>query len=90
MELKEFLLRFLPEYDRKVQEAKCNNYDDFDELDGAVILYMHWQNKHFAEALENFATLLCEKQKAGCYERVFEKLSHDSVFDAERPKFESL
>jgi DNA-directed RNA polymerase alpha subunit len=49
MELKEFLIKFLPDYEAKLTEVKGDTNDE------KVIQYLFWQQKHFPEALQNFA-----------------------------------
>jgi hypothetical protein len=52
MELKEFLIKFLPDYEAKLTEVKGDTNDE------KVIQYLFWQQKHFHEALQNFADSL--------------------------------
>ena len=54
MDLNTFLEKFLPDYEAKTNDGTGQN---------------EFVNKHFPEALENFARLLCEKQRLWCAER---------------------
>jgi hypothetical protein len=91
MELKEFLKKFLPDYDGKISEVKG------DDLDEQVALYMHWQNKYFPESFENFADSICEKQRKICADLANDilfrhyfptNLEYRSILECEQPKIE--
>jgi hypothetical protein len=93
MELKEFLKKYLPDYKAKIEDAKGGI-----ELDEQVGLYMHWQNKVFSEALQNFTDIILYKQRKYCaeYYQANEPYEHqenwfyNGISECEQPEIEEL
>jgi predicted metal-dependent phosphoesterase TrpH len=82
MELKEFMLKFLPGYEAKIKEVTC-------ETNVAVqaFWYRYFQDKHFPEALQAFADRICEAQRK---ESARAWLYRASIEKAKQPKIEEL
>jgi len=59
MELKEFLVKFLSDYDKKRNVIL--------QLERMKIgLYFDFISEHFPEALQNYTDRICEKQRENC------------------------
>ncbi|MDR1554207.1 MAG: hypothetical protein LBS69_12235 [Prevotellaceae bacterium] len=78
MEIKEFIEKFLPEYEA------IKNAEDVNLLEEERLFH----ERHFPEALQNFADRICEKQKARCAQSDLKK--HAAVLFVEQPKIEEL
>jgi hypothetical protein len=87
---KEFLQKFLPNYEEKIKEL-----DNEENLVTRGLRYRHFQDKYFPEALKNYTRLLCDMQKETCV-RAWRKCDKFNdyiptvLFNAEQPKIESL
>jgi hypothetical protein len=57
MELKEFLIKFLPDYEDKIKEVVAEK-----NITARTFAYWDFQRKHFPEALQNFADRICDEQ----------------------------
>jgi hypothetical protein len=77
MKLKEFLEKFLPDYDGKykvIKEEVANNLE-MDLNSGLVrVLTLSGMQRYFPEALQNFADKICEKQNQCCADFIAERL----------------
>ena len=91
MELKDFLEKFLPDYEAKFQ-VKLENapyfYDDFKAE-------LFAQNDLFPEALQHFADKICEKQIQFCAEVVLANTDWeiddcDILYAANNPNIDEL
>jgi len=92
MDIQQFLENYLPNYEEKSKNA-------FHRTMESKTLSRHekmiWNEKHFAEALENYHNLICEKQRENCANAYLEYNGDDcdmetvsSVIDrAKQPKF---
>jgi RNA binding exosome subunit len=100
MELKEFLEKFLPDYEERYEEGMTEapgHYGD-DHKKFWIFNYL------FSETLQNFADKICEKQRDNCVEYLegADKLLNENgdcyscisssewLEDAEQPKIEEL
>jgi hypothetical protein len=63
MNINEFLKKFLPDY-----EAKKQAYHPDEEFYTGVT----FKDKHFPEALQNFADRICEAQKRKCGDAIMD------------------
>ena len=85
MELKEFLKKFLPDYDKKIEEAR----------DSVACTWSLFYETHFPEALQNFADKICERQREKCarewqFAGKDEITCFDRILNANQPKIEEL
>jgi|GEM_PF-6117863 hypothetical protein len=69
-DLREFMERYLPDYEEKKNVAKKSHTPFYDECFGCVkdILgdEFEFAQKHFLEALSNYTKIICEKQREIC------------------------
>ncbi|MDR2586387.1 MAG: hypothetical protein LBC84_09285 [Prevotellaceae bacterium] len=94
MELKDFLIKFLPDYTERLEtfrqpRIKANTWD--------TPSYNEFCVDHFHEALQNYTDKICQMQRMNCaenyideYEVQFEKVVYDAIMTAEQPKIKEL
>jgi len=78
MTLNKFLLKFLPDYKEKNNDAMYNG------MVNAKLSYheqMRWNEKYFPEAIQNFADKICEKQRGNCADAYFKQEDGNSLYD---------
>ena len=95
MELREFLEKFLPDYEKKEIDFTIN------EIGLPFRIKVESQKffeKHFAEALQNFADKICEKQRENSKASYWNvaNIGYDinivfqMILNAEQPKIDEL
>jgi hypothetical protein len=94
MELKEFLEKFLPDYEEKKQiflNSKCGKDHRVFECEGVF----YFNAAHFEEALLNYTDILCERQREICakgydYRRVSQdaRKMHYAIMQMEAPNID--
>jgi DNA-binding protein Fis len=103
MELKEFLEKFLPDFNAKELDFTVNELGLHFRI---KVESDKFYEKYFPEAIQNFADKLCEKQRENCYGEVlrypYEIYDEDMketnlceiadivLHDAEQPEIEEL
>lgn len=96
----EFLKRFLPNHDKRLEEALIG----FKSSQMVMLIKAGFISNHFEEALQNFTDKICEAQRKKCAN--YAKCKHDndvfssrstsihsimdSILNAEQPKIEDL
>ncbi|MDR1223259.1 MAG: hypothetical protein LBL07_10360 [Tannerella sp.] len=92
MNINEFLKKFLPDYEAKKQA--CHPDEEF--YTGVT-----FKDKHFPEALQNFADRICEEQRGSCriayrrfaddyYEGGYDYDLYLTIRDCEQPEIDRL
>ena len=100
MKIYEFLERFLTDFNEKEIDFTIN---EIGLLFRIKVESQKFYEKHFPEALQNFADKICEKQRENCAENTIiekfkyetlltEKINHikEVIKNAEQPKIEEL
>ena len=88
MELQEFLKRYLPDYQKKVDEH-YEGIEPESELDKWLLC--EFFEKHFLEVLQNFTDKICEEQRNYCLGGLDDSVSDriwDEVKNAKQPEIE--
>ena len=80
MYLKEFIEKFLPDY-----EQKRKNYTKEHNIFSDTFFACEF----FPQALQNFSDKLCSKQRENCFKSA-EIIDKDVMMSAEQPKIEEL
>ena len=93
MELKDFLEKFLPDYEQKYK----NSWEFYKKDVGIPNLSYNefivgFQNEYFTKALQNFADQICEKQRENCAETIYNysKYAKIKVLNSKQPKINEL
>ena len=94
MELKEYLAKFIPDYEVKLETASNKAIDKMDaiikgELSEdyllAACLVFELLEDNFSESIQSFADNICDRQRANCAESVGKR-----YFDASGCIFEQI
>jgi len=96
MELKEFLEKFLPDFESKAKKLGVTIEDTVkliseDAVKGAVMKSL-LDYYYFSEALQNFADRICKKQRENCAntQHISVSIYKEQILNAEQPKIDEL
>ena len=91
MELHEFIEKFLPDYEQKMEDCRvyCKRGDNIHYGDAPFEILYQW---NFHEALQNFADKICKEQKKMMFKATFEENGKYPLAypNCEQPKIEEL
>jgi len=91
MTLNKLLSKFLPDFNIRLRDARAQNPEWTAEHEAK------WIANVFPEALQNFADMICEKQRENCadayvekYEDQFNGFIFEAIFSAQQPKIDEI
>jgi len=103
MELKEFLERYLPNYEEKREEWIIDNEELISEIQRmhfseimTVCLHLSFITNYIPEALQNYTDKVCKKQRENCRDNLFMsdlldwRQAGNVILSAEQPKIEEI